>query len=135
MVATSHTGILTTLRRDGNPIALPVWHVVDDERIYVRTPSRSKKVARVQHDDRGSFLVEAGEAWVELTAVVVPVRAEIVHDADEIARTGELHDAKYQAFMKPASEMPESARRAYAGMTVIRLEPTGKLLTWNNAAL
>ena len=29
-IASAHTGILTTLRRDGMPIALSVWFVVED---------------------------------------------------------------------------------------------------------
>ncbi len=50
----SHTGILTTLRRDGTPASLPVWYVVDERTIVVRTPPRTKKVAR------GNNLLSAG---------------------------------------------------------------------------
>ena len=28
----SHTGILITFRRDGRPVSLPVWYVVDHDR-------------------------------------------------------------------------------------------------------
>ena len=41
-----HTGILTTLRRDGTPVSLPVWYVVDERTIIVKTPPRTKKVVR-----------------------------------------------------------------------------------------
>lgn len=51
----SHTGILTTLRRDGTPVPLPVWYVVDERTIVVKTPPRTKKVARVKRDARASF--------------------------------------------------------------------------------
>ena len=60
VLAAAHTGILTTLRADGTPIALPVWFVVLDERIYVGTPEHTKKVARVKRNPRASFLVESG---------------------------------------------------------------------------
>ncbi len=36
-VAGSHTGIMTTLRRDGMPIALPVWFVCLDKVHYACT--------------------------------------------------------------------------------------------------
>ena len=68
-LAAGHTGILTTLRRDGWPVSLPLWYVVDGRAIYVSTPVKSKKVTRIRHDDRGSFLVESGDAWVDLAAV------------------------------------------------------------------
>ena len=44
----AHTGILTSLRRDGVPIALPVWFVVIDEHVYVSGPAQRKKFARVR---------------------------------------------------------------------------------------
>lgn len=54
----AHTGIFVSLRRDGVPIALPGWHVVVDQTIYVGI--RGKKVLPVRHDSRASFLVEGG---------------------------------------------------------------------------
>ena len=52
--------IMTTLRRDGMPIAMPMWFAAIDERIYVNT--RGKKLHRHRHMIRAaSFLVESGE--------------------------------------------------------------------------
>lgn len=133
-IAAAHTGVLTTLRRDGRPVALPVWHVVLDERIYVRTPRRSKKVGRIAHDARGSFMVESGLAWAELRAVVLPVRAALV-DGDLAARAVAAIDAKYADYVLPASDAAPSVRTAYADMAVIELAPDGDFRTWDNAAL
>ena len=36
----AHTGIFGTLRSDGMPIMLPIWFVVIDRKIYVRTGRR-----------------------------------------------------------------------------------------------
>ena len=52
MLEGSINGTLTTLKQDGWPIALPVWFVVLDRRIYVST--RGKKVARIQNDERSA---------------------------------------------------------------------------------
>ena len=46
-VESAHTGILTTLRHDGMPIALPVWFVADDRSVALMTPAGTKKIARV----------------------------------------------------------------------------------------
>ncbi len=46
----AHTGILTTLRRDGMPISLPMWFVVLDRTICISAPSGTKKLARLRHD-------------------------------------------------------------------------------------
>src|SRR5271156_2267157 len=95
---TAQTGILTTLRRGGMPIALPVWFVVEDRTVAMMTPAGTKKIARVQHDPRASFLVESGERWVELRAVHLTGRAEIVQDAAAISRIEGAVNDKYAAF-------------------------------------
>ena len=66
----SHTGILTTLRRDGTPVSLPVWYVADGRTIVVKTPPRTKKVVRVERDARASFLVVSGERWIDLLGFI-----------------------------------------------------------------
>ena len=73
-IAAAHTGILTTLRRDGMPIALPVWFVAEDRTVAMRTPAATKKIARVRNDPRASFLVESGERWVDLRNARIAAR-------------------------------------------------------------
>ncbi len=51
-LATSHTGIITTLRRDGWPVSLPMWFSVVDRKIYMRTLAASKKAVRIKRDAR-----------------------------------------------------------------------------------
>ena len=58
VLAHAHTGILTSLRRDGRPITLPVWFAVLDRRIYVSGPATAKRHARVRRDPRVAFLVD-----------------------------------------------------------------------------
>jgi uncharacterized protein len=40
---------ITTFRRDGSPVATPVWVVADAGRLYVWTGSQTGKVKRVRH--------------------------------------------------------------------------------------
>lgn len=134
-LAAGHTGILTTLRRDGRPVSLPVWFVVDGRRILVAGPAASKKMGRVRNDDRVAFLVETGDRWAELEAVHVSGRARIVEQPDWDA-VDALIDAKYAGVRTPRNEMPESARRRYdATRSLIEIVPDGDLLSWDNHRL
>ena len=128
----AHTGIFTTLRRDGMPIALPVWFVALDRTICLAAPSRTKKVARLRHDPRASFLVESGERWVDLEAVHLTGRVEFVDDESSMARIDDALDAKYAAFRGDRAAMPEKTRAHYAGRAFLRLVPDERFLSWNN---
>jgi nitroimidazol reductase NimA-like FMN-containing flavoprotein (pyridoxamine 5'-phosphate oxidase superfamily) len=133
-VAASSTAIVATLRRDGFPIALPVWFVVVDREVYFRTPSRSKKAIRVRHDNRAGVLVESGERWAELKAVFFPARATEVLDDGLHRHVLELLGEKYRGRRPSRSALPEATVRHYeAAEVIIRLSPEGKLLTWDNA--
>jgi hypothetical protein len=134
-LAEAHTGLMTTLRRDGRPITLPVWFVVLDRAIYVRTPVHAKKLTRIRNDPRGYFLVEAGERWVDLTAVTLAVTATIVDDPELVARVTAATDAKYAGFAADPDLLPAAVRAAYGEMAVVRLDPDGRLNSWNNRAL
>lgn len=134
-VESAHTGILTTLRRDGMPIALPVWFVVDDRAIALMTPAGTKKLARLRHDPRASFLVESGVRYTELRGVHFTGRVEVVDDATAMSRIEAAVDAKYAAFRPPAGSLPATAQAYYAKQAFLRFVPDGRILTWDNARL
>lgn len=131
-----HTGILTSLRRDGWPISLPVWYVALERRIYVSGPARTKKFGRMKRDPRVSFLVETGLEWKKLSAVHLTGRARFVEDRAELERVQKATDAKYAAFRTDRSKMPTATAQHYQqGSTTVCIEPEGKLLSWDNARL
>jgi hypothetical protein len=134
-IARAHTSMYTTLRRDGRPITLPVWHAVIDRAIFVGTPTATKKLARVGNDPRGYLLVETGKAWIELSAVTAAVTATIVEDAELALRAAAAIDEKYRAFQAPMDRLPAAVRERYAERTMLRLVPDGPLRSWNNRAL
>ncbi|MFF8828220.1 PPOX class F420-dependent oxidoreductase [Streptomyces sp. NPDC015131] len=43
---------LTTFRKDGTPVATPVWYAVDGDGLYVWTREDSWKVKRLRRNDR-----------------------------------------------------------------------------------
>ena len=131
----SHTGILTTLKADGMPITLPIWFVALDRTICFSAPNRTKKIRRMQHDPRASFLVESGERWAELRAVHLTGLVERVDDEATMARIDAALDEKYAPFRTSRSVMPKATADHYAGRTIFRLVPDQRILTWDNSRI
>jgi PPOX class probable F420-dependent enzyme len=135
-LADAHTGILTTLRRDGQPIALPVWFVAFDGRVFVSGPERTKKFSRIRRDARVSFLVESGRRWSELRGVHVTGRARVVDDPELLAHVRLALDLKYAAFRTPRAAMPDATRAHYdTEVTTIEIQVDDRVLSWDNARL
>ena len=102
------------------PIALPVWFVAIDRSICLAAPSRTKKLARLRHDPRASFLIESGERWVELLAVHLTGRCELLDlekDRALIERIDDELDVKYAKFRgdhaRDAAEDARALRRPH----------------------
>ncbi len=136
-LAAAHTGILTTLRRDGRPVPLPVWFTVHDRRIYVRTPARTHKVEHVQHDPRATFLVERGERWAELCAVMVHADVTLLEPGTERDAVETAITEKYAALphRETRSSRTRRARDYAVESAVLQLTPVGRLVTWDNSRL
>ncbi|MGH8982506.1 MAG: pyridoxamine 5'-phosphate oxidase family protein [Acidimicrobiia bacterium] len=132
----AHSGVLTSLRRDGTPISLPVWFVVLDRRIYVSGQQHTKKFARIRRDPRVAFLVESGERWAELVGVRVTGRARAVDDPELAGRVAAALHEKYARFRTPRDEMPDATRAHYeTAVTAVEIVPDGHILSWDNARL
>jgi len=129
-----HTLILSTIRQSGEPFTTPVWYVYTDGAFYVSTPEKSAKVKHLKRDPRACCVVEAGEHWQELRAVVTNCDAEFIDDDGEIERIGALKDEKYANFRLAASNMPKSSKKAYSTQfALIRLAPReDEIRSWDN---
>lgn len=134
-VTDAHTGVMTTLRRDGMPIALPLWYMVVDRAIY--TSSRGKKLVRLANNSKASFLVETGDMWVDLKAAHFTGTASIIEpDATLLAKLNAENNRKYARFRPPSNDLPDSAKQVYANtMQWIRFVPDPRVLSWENARL
>lgn len=136
VVEASHTGIFTSLRRDGVPVALPIWFVVLERRIYVSGPATAKRVSRVRRDPRVSFLVESGKRWAELRAVHLTGRARVVTEPDLLARVAAILHTKYAPFRTQRTAMPAATRAHYEiELATIEITPDEHVLSWDNARL
>jgi general stress protein 26 len=139
-IAAAHTGVLTSLRRDGGPVSLPVWFVALDRRLYVTGPARTKKVARIRQNSRVAFLVEflveSGARWDELIGVHLTGAAAIVTEDPVIDRVARAFEQKYAAYRTLRDQMPTATRAHYeSARATIEIIPDERILSWDNSRL
>jgi PPOX class probable F420-dependent enzyme len=135
-LAAAHTGILTTLRRDGRPVSVPVWFVAIDRIVYVRTPATTRKVGHVRHDPRATFLVERGERWIDLCAVMLHADVDLLEAGDEFDAVSAAITEKYDGYGMAQERVPDATRAHYAvPSAILRLTPVEPLVTWDNSRL
>ncbi|MFD6230465.1 PPOX class F420-dependent oxidoreductase [Streptomyces sp. NPDC060232] len=85
---------LTTFRKDGTPVATPVWAVADGGELYVWTRSDSWKVKRIRNDGRVTLAACDVRGRVEEGAPVVEGRARLL-DEEGLRRVRKLMSRKY----------------------------------------
>jgi PPOX class probable F420-dependent enzyme len=132
-----HTLILSTIRKSGEPWMTPVWYVWMDGAFWIGTAAQSAKAQHIRRDPRVCCLVEQGEKWVDLKAVVANCDASFVEDEALIARVQTAIDRKYGPFRLDRSTMPEATQKHYAReRAIIRLAPRQDALrSWYNRKL
>lgn len=70
---------LTTYRRDGTPVATPVWHVPQGAELWVVTEARSAKVKRIRNNP-------------QVQVAPCSVRGTVAPDAPSVTGTARLLD-------------------------------------------
>jgi len=56
-------------------------------------------------------------------------------DRDEVVTAAGLLDRKYASFRPAPTSMPKATSEHYNRQAIIRLDPVGKLLTWDNSRI
>jgi uncharacterized protein len=56
-IATAKCIALTTYRRDGSPVATPVWFHITGDKIFVTTEARTAKVNRIRNNPQVTYAV------------------------------------------------------------------------------
>ncbi|MEQ8144994.1 PPOX class F420-dependent oxidoreductase [Streptomyces sp. OP7] len=109
--------LLTSFRKNGTPVATPVWVVRDGDALGVWTAADSWKVKRVRA--RGDVLVGPCDVRGNPTGDQVPATAEVC-DADTTARYRELIARKY-GLMGRLTLLGSRLRRGASGTVGIRV--------------
>ncbi|TXS57522.1 PPOX class F420-dependent oxidoreductase [Streptomyces sp. t39] len=85
---------LTTYRRDGTPVATPVWFAVDGGEVFVWTRSDSWKVKRLRNDSRVRVTVCDARGRIEEGAPTAEGTARLI-GADGLRGVRRLLSRKY----------------------------------------
>ena len=130
----SHTLVLATTRKSGEPFLTPLWYAYHDGAIYIRTPMKSAKVQHIKRDSRVCCMVEEGERWIDLKAVVLNCDAEIVDDEEIAKKVAEITEEKYREFRSQLKAAPKATKKHYSGSSaLIKLVPRdGEVRSWYN---
>lgn len=128
-----HTVMFTCQDKDGFPHTTPLWYVYMDGHVCVRGRTGSQKDVILKRNDKVSVLVESGERWVDLKAVMIRGRAEPIEDEETQQRYDRLMDEKYASFRQTGSKMPDRVKSHYAVRKFYyRVIPEKRLATWDN---
>ena len=116
---------LTSHRRDGTPVATPVWFVTENGRLLVSTDAGSYKVKRIRRNPTVS--IAACTASGRLRGETVEARAEILPES-EGPHVDALMKRKYRidrivvlplyrAVMRLRHKQPQEGKPAYLAIT------------------
>jgi hypothetical protein len=110
---------LTTYKRDGTPVATPVWCAVRDGVLYASTEGATGKVKRLRHDPR--VTVGACTARGKPTGPAYAGRARLL-DGDDARRAHGMIEARYRT-AKPLYFVMRLLRRNRQEIVGIVVEP------------
>jgi uncharacterized protein len=115
---------LTTFRRDGTPVATPVWLVRDGDGLRVITQADSGKAKRLRNDSR--VLLAPCDARGNIKGPRVEGTA-VLEDASDTDRTAQLIEARYGLLGKLLMWRSRRAARkpGAAGQVGIRVSVAG----------
>ena len=84
---------LTTFRKDGTPVATPVWASQEGDRLYVWTEADAGKIKRLRNNS--AVLLAPCDSRGGLQGAQVEGSAIEKDDASDVERLRRLHRAKY----------------------------------------
>ena len=84
LLASAKVAVLATIGPDGVPDPVPMWFVLRDGQVWMRTYAKSQKVHNLRRDPRVSVLVEDGSRYAELRGVQFTGRIDLHDDVDLI---------------------------------------------------
>ncbi|NLU74306.1 PPOX class F420-dependent oxidoreductase [Streptomyces sp. HNM0575] len=90
MLKKANPAVVTTLRRDGQPVSTATWYLWDEDRVLVNMDDGRKRLEHMRNDPRVTLTVLDEENWythISLIGRVVELRAdEGLSDIDRLAR-------------------------------------------------
>jgi general stress protein 26 len=116
----------------GYPHPVPMNFAVDEQdRLLVMTFRKSQKVRNLHRDSRAALLVESGDDYSELKAVMIYATAEIIDHGTEFERAWASFTDRPQS---DGSMSETQVRAALAKRVIIRFTPE-RIVSWDHAKL
>jgi PPOX class probable F420-dependent enzyme len=100
LLAKPNPAVMTTLRRDGQPVSTATWYLWEDGRVMVNMDEGRKRLEHLRNDPRVSLTVLDEGAWYTHVSVIGHVAElsddEGLADVDRLARhyTGRDYPAR-----------------------------------------
>lgn len=123
----------------GWPHLAPMWYVVEDGLVVFRSFTKSQKIVNLRRDPRVTVLVEAGDAYAELRAVLIRGRADLDEDPARVLRLYGEMAAKYAMVgPEPVRLSPEALEEAFGRFapknTAVTVRPE-RITSWDHRKL
>jgi PPOX class probable F420-dependent enzyme len=119
MMTGTRTGKLAVVRKDGRPLATPIWFVIDGDDVVFTTHSTSGKGRAIKRDPRVAMVVD--DDTPPYSFVLVEGTVTISEDADELLHWATKIGGRYMG----AGRAEEFGRRnGVAGEYLVRIHPT-----------
>jgi PPOX class probable F420-dependent enzyme len=120
-LAAPRYGILTTLRRDGSPVSLPVWIEWDGVTLRMFCHQDSAKLKRLRSDPRASVIVvnhpDETENWVSFDGTIT------VRESGGLALAERLFD-RYYPQDDPRRDVLERWRAIESEWRLLEMKPS-----------
>ena len=127
--------ILVTIGADGMPHPVPMNYGLDEDgRILITSFARSQKVRNLERDPRASLLVESGDSYDSLKAVIAFADAEIVRDADAVRAGMNRIRAPGVMAQSLSDAMSEQVRASIAKRVLLRFTPF-RHVSWDHGKI
>ena len=115
---------LTTFKRNGEPVAAPMWIVGDSEYLWAWTPADAWKVKRIRRDPRVTLTPCGRTGKVPPGRPVVDGTAEVITDPSEVARIESLVKRKYGLEFRLVTLIEAIAARGRKPRFALRITPS-----------
>ncbi|WP_322857725.1 PPOX class F420-dependent oxidoreductase [Mycobacterium shigaense] len=115
---------LSTFKRNGDAVASAMWIVGDGELLWAWTPADAWKVKRIRRDPRVILAPCGRTGKVRPGQPVVDATAEVVTDADQVARVESLVKRKYGVEFRLVTLIEAVLARGRKPRFAIRITPS-----------
>ena len=125
--------MILCVARDGRaPLALPMWFGWVEGKILMDTGLGSRKIPAIRKNPLVSCLVESGEDYFALQAVLIVGQCEIIDDQEERRRLADLiFEAKPVYRELFPKQLPPHLERFYSQPRAILRVTPHSMTTWN----